>query len=186
GAARCDAASFSIGTKGFVGVGEGPTLYNDLQDFWQYDPVLNQWTQKATFPGIARDEPVYLSIGNKGYIGVGRNGSTTFFNDFWEYTPDSTTGIEEISTFNFNFQISPNPVKELLVICLTDLYLPGSNGNEKLDVTITDARGKKVYKQEQKPDNGQVTIDMHNLAKGIYLAELSNAKPKPVKKFVKD
>ena len=42
------------------------------KDFWEYDPVLNTWTQKADFGGAARGDAVGFSIGDKGYIGHGR------------------------------------------------------------------------------------------------------------------
>jgi hypothetical protein len=40
-------------------------------DFWEYDPATNAWTQKANFAGLARETPVGFAIGNKGYIGCG-------------------------------------------------------------------------------------------------------------------
>ena len=40
-------------------------------DFWEYDPSTNTWTQKADFGGTARNWAVGFSIGNKGYIGTG-------------------------------------------------------------------------------------------------------------------
>ena len=43
-------------------------------DFWEYDPATNTWTQKADFGGTARQYATGLSIGSKGYIGTG-NGS---------------------------------------------------------------------------------------------------------------
>src|SRR4249919_3048148 len=62
---RGSAVSFSIGNKGYIGTGDS---YND---FWEYDPATNVWTQKADFGGKGRDWATGFSIGNKGYIGTG-------------------------------------------------------------------------------------------------------------------
>jgi len=79
GTKRWGASSFSIGNKGYVGLGwDSSTSYK--KDFWEYNPTSNVWTQKADFGGIARNSAVGFSIGTKGYIGTGSN-----TNDFWEY-----------------------------------------------------------------------------------------------------
>jgi N-acetylneuraminic acid mutarotase len=97
------AVGFSIGTKGYIGTGASSNFssigtpgasssgYN--KDFWEYDSVLNIWTQKADFAGSGKEGAVGFSIGNKGYIGTGSSGynipNTT--KDFWEYDPALNT-----------------------------------------------------------------------------------------------
>jgi hypothetical protein len=41
---RYSAVSFSIGSKGYIGTGYDGAYKND---FWEYDPATNVWTQKA-------------------------------------------------------------------------------------------------------------------------------------------
>ena len=54
----------------------------------EYNPSLNQWTQKNDFPGPARSYGVGYSNGEKGYYGLGYNyNGPIFFNDIWEYDP---------------------------------------------------------------------------------------------------
>jgi hypothetical protein len=75
---------FSIGTKGYIEAGtNGPSYSINTQDFWEYDPGTDIWTQKADIGGTERSGAVGFSIGNKGYIGTG------LLNDkeFWEYDP---------------------------------------------------------------------------------------------------
>ena len=76
------AVGFSIGNKGYVGTG-----YSNHQDFWEYDPTANSWTQKADFAGGSRYEAVGFSIGNKGYVGTGYSSGNGEKQDFWEYDP---------------------------------------------------------------------------------------------------
>ena len=89
GTVRAGTASFSIGTKGYIGTGyNDPIVYND---FYEYDPDTDAWTQKADFGGTARHGAVGFSIGTKGYIGTGSDYSQ---NDFWEYNPDTDVWIQ--------------------------------------------------------------------------------------------
>jgi len=87
--ARALAVGFSIGTKGYIGIGDrDPFTDGNLpgyyQDFWEWDQMTNIWTKKADFPGNTRTGAVGFSIGNKGYIGLGSAG-TTFSREFWEW-----------------------------------------------------------------------------------------------------
>ena len=47
------------------------------------------WTQKANFPGAARDLAAAFSIGNYGYIGCGYDGS--YLNDFYKWDQNTNT-----------------------------------------------------------------------------------------------
>lgn len=89
--ARSGAIAFSIGEKGYYGTGrtEDGTLLND---FWEFDPSTNTWTQLADFDGTARSRAIGFSLADKGYIGTGNDGSDQ--KDFWEYDPSLDTWVE--------------------------------------------------------------------------------------------
>ncbi len=81
GLKRYVAVGFSIGSSGYLGMGyDGNDNYND---FYEYDPVLDQWDQKAYLSG-SRGYPVGFSIGNNGYVGLGTRGEE-YLSDFWVY-----------------------------------------------------------------------------------------------------
>lgn len=85
GVERNGAVSFSIGNKGYIGTGLKGTNTR-LNDFWEYDPETDAWTQKANFGGLARAFASGFSIGDKGYVGCGdANSSAHTSADFWEY-----------------------------------------------------------------------------------------------------
>ena len=87
GAIRNRAVGFSIGTKGYIGTGNGGVGAQSYQDLWEYNPTTNTWTQKANIPTTnGRRDAVGFSIGNKGYIGTG-NALGVLLSDFWEYDP---------------------------------------------------------------------------------------------------
>ncbi len=164
GVERYKAVGFSIGTIGYVGTGmqDTSTFYND---FWSFDPISNIWTQKANFGGEVRGGAVSFSIGSKGYIGTGYN-YNNYFNDFWEYTPDSTNGIPEL-TQEIKTSLYPNPMQDKTI-----LTIQGSSKNALLN--IYDINGQKV--RSISTDNRQeIIISRDNLASGIYFYELKNS-----------
>ncbi len=105
GATRYRAAGFSIGNKGYIGVGKNSVNQND---FWEYNPYDNSWTRKADFGGVSRVYPVAFAIGNKGYVGTGVKDLGTYTKDFWEYEPADTTPDQ--FTFNYEVDVDLNTV----------------------------------------------------------------------------
>ncbi|MBS1582574.1 MAG: hypothetical protein JST66_10280, partial [Bacteroidetes bacterium] len=90
---RAWGVGFSANGKGYVGLGlaYANTLKNDL---WQYDPANNAWTQKATFPGGARQKSVAFRIGGKVYVGTGV-GAGVVYRDMWAYDPMADTWTQK-------------------------------------------------------------------------------------------
>lgn len=81
---------FSIGSKGYVGLGVRTPPYGEMNDFYQYDPVQNNWIQLNDFPGAPRYGDVGFSMNGKGYVGLGysfASGTAIYYKDFWEYNP---------------------------------------------------------------------------------------------------
>jgi N-acetylneuraminic acid mutarotase len=83
---RAWAFAFAINGKGYIAGGSYKTAGDLEKTLWEYDPVENKWTQKADFPGGARDGGYAFAIGNKGYIGGGFDGQY-LHNDLYEYDP---------------------------------------------------------------------------------------------------
>lgn len=92
-AARHRAIGFSIGDKGYMGLGHvnAGGVNIAYPDFWEFDKSTNSWTQKADFGGGTRFGAVGFSIGSKGYAGTGTSAAYVDYNDLWEYNP--TTNI---------------------------------------------------------------------------------------------
>jgi N-acetylneuraminic acid mutarotase len=92
GGARFSGASFSIGTKVYIGLG------SNAKDFWEWDQAINAWTRKADYPGNSSGAAVSFSIGTKGYIGTGIiYGTSDFTNEFWEYDPATNSWTQKAS-----------------------------------------------------------------------------------------
>lgn len=90
---RIEAVEFVIGNFAYVATGIGGNG-NRPGDLWQYDPQLDQWIQKANFPGAPRNSAVALSIGNLGYLGTGYDGHQ-LLKDFWAYDPSLNSWTEK-------------------------------------------------------------------------------------------
>ena len=71
--ARTQAVAFSVNGKGYVGTGFNIGSGGTLDDFEEYDPILDSWTSIASFPGGPRTLAVGIAIGSKGYVGTGLN-----------------------------------------------------------------------------------------------------------------
>lgn len=91
GQARFNAVSFVIGNKAYVGTGNYRfnrwTNATYLNDFWEYDPATDHWTQKTAVPEEGRAGALALSIMDKGYIGLGFYYYDTRKKDWWQYDP---------------------------------------------------------------------------------------------------
>ena len=98
GTARFAAAGFSIGSKGYIGIGTNQSFSTFYSDFWEWDQGTNAWTQKATYPGSSAATAISFSIGTKGYIGAGQDTSGSgWTNEFWEYNSANNTWTQKAS-----------------------------------------------------------------------------------------
>lgn len=83
-------ASFSIGNKGYLGTGWDDNISWSTNAFYEYDPVTDIWTPKASVPGQSRENAVGISSLSRGYIGMGDIALTNVvavLRDFYEYNP---------------------------------------------------------------------------------------------------
>lgn len=85
--------AFSIGDFGYVGTGHSDTDEED--DFWKYDPGLNDWTATGTFSGDKRREGVGFTLSGKGYVAAGFFDSFQL-SDIQEYDPTTNMWSERI------------------------------------------------------------------------------------------
>jgi hypothetical protein len=63
--------SFVIGNKGYLIGGRRKDTNIPLNQVWEYDFGLDQWTDKGTMPGGSRIGGVGFVVGNKLYFGLG-------------------------------------------------------------------------------------------------------------------
>lgn len=82
---RMAGAAFSIGNKGFVGMGtDFNATQSQLKDFWEYDPATDSYSQIADYPGGGVNGAGTFTLGSLGYVSCGA-GNGNFYNDLWAY-----------------------------------------------------------------------------------------------------
>jgi N-acetylneuraminic acid mutarotase len=82
-------AAFTINGKGYYGIGYIFDIDSNTGAFYEYDPVTDTWSAKASFPGILRNSVTSFSLPNgKGYLGLGYSAQLNkYLKDMWEYDP---------------------------------------------------------------------------------------------------
>ncbi|MBK7970152.1 MAG: T9SS type A sorting domain-containing protein [Bacteroidetes bacterium] len=87
---RLQPVAFSIGNKGYLGMGQGTNPISN-NDIWEYNPTTNNWTQKAAYPGTGYMGMSSFVIGDKAYVGLGIGLNYTFPNTFYKFDPDANS-----------------------------------------------------------------------------------------------
>jgi N-acetylneuraminic acid mutarotase len=119
GNGRVFAFAFSANGKGYIGTGltflGGAATY--LDDFWEYDPATDQWTQKTNYPGGGKVGMAAVSINDIGYVGLGDDGGF-FYNDFYRYesVTDSWIGLTSFPGENRSFYQMEAAVGDIYLI----------------------------------------------------------------------
>lgn len=79
---------FELNGKGYLGGGvddavtSAGTIFNE---FWMYDPILNNWTSKANVP-VSLFRAAGVSCNNKGYM-IGGSDEFSIYSNIYEYNP---------------------------------------------------------------------------------------------------
>jgi N-acetylneuraminic acid mutarotase len=173
GTSRYGAVGFSIYGKGYIGTGYDGEYKSD---FWEWDPNTNAWTDRANFGGVARVFASGFSIGSKGYIGTGQiDGSFSYTDDFWEYSPIYVDINEESNAVNIS--VFPNPFSSQTVL-QTDHPLHNAT------LTVQNCYGQTVA--QLKNISGQkIVFSRNKLPSGLYFIQLTEKnKLITVEKFV--
>lgn len=86
---RLSPVAFSIGSKGYIGMGLNPTGYSPVynNDLWEWDQATDRWTRKSDFPGQGRSGAFAFAIGTSGYVGTGDCSHAFFDPDSWDGDP---------------------------------------------------------------------------------------------------
>ena len=85
---------FGIDGIAYVGLGHGNSVNGNLSiynDFYQFDPGTDEWTQLNDFPGEGRVAGTQFDYNGKGYVLSGDGDDHSFMDEgeFWEYETQS-------------------------------------------------------------------------------------------------
>jgi hypothetical protein len=97
GTARHRTTALAIGNRVYYGLGHyngaGPNILFD--DWWEFDPATNSWTQKADYLGGLMYHATGFTIGGIGYVGTGRDNSAAVVSTFYAYNPTTNTWTQK-------------------------------------------------------------------------------------------
>lgn len=93
GIPRHRACAFAIGEKGYIGLGHinSGSLSIAYDDWWEYDPATNSWTQKANYPAGPRFGNFCFGFNDCAYVGGGAIQSWGAAYEFFKFEPVSNT-----------------------------------------------------------------------------------------------
>ena len=83
--------AFSFDDMGYIVGGNSDSGVRD--DFYQYNPATDSWTELAPFPGGARGFAIGDIWNGKAYFGFGNDG-TSRLNDLWVFDPSNMSWTE--------------------------------------------------------------------------------------------
>ncbi len=106
------------------------------------------------------------------------NGSNLWIDNL--YYKSSVTGISQQALLNNETTVFPNPASTKINILISAGVV-----NEKLEIEIFDALGKKVYSESRKDAQGLIPINIENFSSGLYYYKLSGDKTNIRDKFIK-
>ncbi len=97
GGVRSAAIGFSIGDKGYIGLGSIPGGLKALNDIWEYDPQANKWTKKADLPDEGRSDASVFTIDGKAYIlfGMAAKELSASKKSIWEFNPKKNNYLKK-------------------------------------------------------------------------------------------
>ena len=112
----------------------------------------------------------------------GKIRAATFGRGIWEGDLASLVGIDEIKTNFENISIYPTPTSDILNIDGAKL------ANGKCNILIANILGQSLRETESKIENNslQTQLDIHDLAKGIYLLSIISENSKQTFKVMKN
>lgn len=98
GTPRQNAKGFSILDKGYVvfGVDALGMNFHISNELWEYDPKLDTWNKKSSFPGLGRQGVTSFTIDERAFIGFGEDLGPQY-DDLWEYDQSKDTWTKKTS-----------------------------------------------------------------------------------------
>lgn len=158
--AREGAIGFSIRNIGYLGIGLDSSNvnfgYND--DFWEYIPSTDSWSQISNFGGGLRRDAVTFSIGDTNYVGTGQ--FSTPEKDLWMYFDLSNKIDNKNLEKTQSTYVAPNPFSDFTYINLPE--------GENINIHIYNILGAQV-REIWNVSSGREKIYRENLSDGIYI-----------------
>ncbi|MCX6352789.1 MAG: M4 family metallopeptidase [Bacteroidetes bacterium] len=137
--------------------------YNWAKDATQFKTTTTPWLQTN-------------QLGSYTVTVIDSNGCSNTSN------PHQLNSIEEATT-NFQFNIYPNPANDVLNIEFANTNVAGFQNLPRLEVSIFNTLGQKVYEAKGKQSSHQ--LDLKNIPSGVYMVQVISGRSIVTKQVVK-
>jgi N-acetylneuraminic acid mutarotase len=169
--ARVKAVAVVLNGKAYIGLGySGNGVYKEstyLKDFWMYDPKIDTWTEKDSFPSTFAIGNGYFVQNNTLYITCGTNGAG-FNNEAWKFVADDEPTGNWVKINDF-----PGPARGVGVGCGNGEHFYFGTGyrtfieNDWWEYFPTTDSWKQ---RKSMPDNGRENAVALSVDKRIFVA----------------
>jgi len=131
GPPRSSAASFVMNGEGFVVSGLDVIDFN--RKMYSYDVDQDDWDNETSIGGVNgsglnRGGAIAFSLNNKAYVGLGQGNTAPYYNDLWEFDPETNSWSQKSSFIG-------SPRRQAVAFTIDTLAYVGtgqsSNGFEK-------------------------------------------------------
>ncbi|MFK8007549.1 MAG: kelch repeat-containing protein [Saprospiraceae bacterium] len=164
---RVAGTQFSHGDKGYVLSGDGDNHnFMSTGEFWEYDPVVDEWTSLPPHPGTSRWAPTSFVIDDYVYFMTGLSQSSVEDLNMYRYylgEGDPPTSTEEL--INDEIVISPNPSSDKISIQLTEASSVFEN------LSLFNSNGQLILERTGL-NNNRITLNIENIPNGVYYLKI--------------
>jgi len=177
---RVAGTQFSYSDMGYVLSGDGDNHnFMPTGEFWEYDPILDQWNAKPAHPGTSRWAPTSFVIDDYVYFMTGL--SQSFAEDlnmyrFYLGEGNPPTSTEEL--VNDEIFIAPNPAHDKVTIQLKEASATFEN------VSLFNLNGQLIL-EKTGLNNNTFTLDIKIIPTGVYYLKVASGDEVISKKIVK-
>lgn len=160
---RVAGTQFSYNGKGYLLSGQGETHENlPTGEFWEYDPIADDWTQLSAHPGGGRWAPGSFIV-NDGIYFVCGEANSGVQKDMMRYQIGGFTELLNEDNEQAQLTVVPNPSQGQFKI---------ANLTESAQLTVVDINGKTCWESTVYPEE---TIELSFLEKGVYFGLINGA-----------
>lgn len=163
---RVAGTCFDYKGKGYIMAGQDEAhLTPTNNEFWEYDPATDKWTQLPDCPSGGRWAPGAFVVGDILHFGYGEKLDNSYADDLWALDLKKQVSTREI-VIKEGIKMYPNPVSDVLTLELNQQQL-----EQFSNLSVYNLSGQKVL--DKSLNDNFMKVDLTSFNKGVYLFVLN-------------
>lgn len=167
GEARVAGTQFDFQGKGYILSGQGASHDNlEEGEFWEFDPVTEEWDTLAVHPGSGRWAPATFIIGNELYFLTGKSdwGNES---DLWSFQLPDFTSMSEPKSSVSKLSAYPNPANSQV-----NVSIKGDGQEFPYKLTLMNAVGQVLHSELLNANTETLTLNDYDA--GVYFLRIES------------